>query len=402
MAGFLDEFRGTGPLRGVTVLDFSQMMMGPVATQLIGDLGALVIKVERPVVGEWERSYLPQGRRISDESPYFLAMNRNKLGLTADLKNPDDRARLLALIPHVDAVVHNYRPGVMERLGLGYEDLRKLNPRLVHASGSGFGTEGPWVNRPGQDLLVQSASGLAADNGPAGVPPVPNATPVVDAASGFLLAFNLVAAVLDAQTGGQGREVKASLLGTALLMQCQQVLVTLNTDLRYERSDSGIAAPWTDAPYGVHATKDGHLTLSMVTPQKLATVLDLPEHLLSLDAAGTFEARDEITAAIKPQLLTRTSQEWLELMATQDIWAAPLLSLEQVLAEQQVAANGYLEEITTPDGSSVTTVGMAVSVTGVPTANRLPPPRIGEHTDLIWRAAADLEPIDRTSQENDK
>jgi len=398
MVGFLDAFRGGGPLRAVTVLDFSQMMMGPVATQLIGDLGALVIKVERPVVGEWERSYLPQGRRLSGESPYFLAMNRNKLGLAADLKDPQDLARLLELIPHVDAVVHNYRPGVMERLGLGYDDLRALNPGLVYASGSGFGSEGPWVNRPGQDLLVQSASGLAADSGPSDVSPVPSATPSVDAATGFLLAFNIVAAVLDAQTGGAGREVRASLLGTALLMQCQQVLVTLNTDLRYERSGSGIAAPWTDAPYGVYPTADGHFTLSMVAPQKLAAVLDLPDHLLTLNAAETFAARDEITRAIRPQLLTRTTDEWLELMAMHDIWAAPLLTLEQALAEPQVAANHFLEPITAPDGTHVTAVGMAVSVSGVTRADRLSPPRIGEHTDLIWQTLAGLRSDDKSSQ----
>jgi len=392
----LDAYRGDGPLRDVTVLDFSQMMMGPVATQLMGDLGALVIKVERPVVGEWERSYLPQGRRLAGESPYFLAMNRNKVGVTADLKDPTDLARLLALVPHVDAVVHNYRPGVMERLGLGFEELRALNPRLVYASGSGFGTEGPWVERPGQDLLVQSASGLAADNGPADQPPVAMATPVVDASTGFLLAFAVVSGVLDARSTGSGREVQASLLGTALLMQCQQALVTLNTDLRYTRSPGGISAPWTDAPYGVHPTADGHLTMSMVTPEQLAEVLDVPARLLGLDAAELFAAREDVVAVIRPQLLQRTTQEWLDLLAPHDIWAAPLLGLEEILAHPQATANGFVEQMQAPDGTTVSGIGMAVRVSGVERADRLPAPRIGQHTDEVWAA------VEAAAEEGDR
>ncbi|MGW3809294.1 CaiB/BaiF CoA transferase family protein [Micromonospora sp. NPDC005113] len=387
----LDEFRGDGPLRDLTVLDFSQMMMGPVATQLFGDLGALVIKVERPGQGEWERSYLPQGRRIAGESPYFLAMNRNKIGLAADLKNDADRELLLALVPHVDAVVHNFRPGVMERLGFGYADLAALNPALVHASGSGFGPAGPWVTRPGQDLLVQAASGLAADSGPATVPPVPSATPIVDAATGYLLAFSVVSAVLEARSTGRGREVGASLLGTALAMQCQQALVTMNTDLRYERSQAGLGAPWTDAPYGVYRTADGHLAMSMVSTELLSRVFDLPAHLLGLDGREEFEARDAIIEAVKPQLLGRTTDEWLELMAPHDIWAAPVLGLGEILEHEQVAANGLVEEIPTPDGGTVRAVGPGVSFSGLRSVARLAPPRVGEHTDRIREALAALD-----------
>jgi crotonobetainyl-CoA:carnitine CoA-transferase CaiB-like acyl-CoA transferase len=383
---FLDHYRGDGPLRDVTVLDFSQMMMGPLATQMFGDLGALVIKVERPGAGEWERSYLPQGVRIADESPYLLAMNRNKIGLAADLKNADDRARILELVAISDVVVHNFRPGVMERLGFGYEDLSRLNPRLVYASGSGYGEEGPWVARPGQDLLVQSASGLAWDSGPGSVPPVPSATPIVDAATGFLLAFNVVSAVLSARSTGEGRRIHASLLGTALLMQCQQALVTLNTDLRYDRSDAGLAAPWTNAPYGVYETADGYVTMSMVANELLAKVLDLPDDLLGLSDKDVFDRRDEVVSAITPQLRTETSEHWLAKMAKFDIWAAPVLSLDQILQHEQVKQNGYLDAIPTPDGGEVTVVGMGCTVSGVPTVNRLAAPRVGQHTDEIWAA----------------
>lgn len=382
----LNHYRGEGPLRDVTVLDFSQMMMGPLATQLFGDLGALVIKVERPGVGEWERSYLPQGVRISEESPYLLAMNRNKIGLAANLKNEADRVRLLELVKHVDVVVHNFRPGVMERLGFGYDDLSAINPELVYASGSGYGEKGPWVTRPGQDLLVQASSGLAWDSGPSNVPPVPSATPIVDAATGFLLAFNVVSAVLDAKLTGTGRRVHASLLGTALLMQCQQALVAMNTDLRYERSASGLGAPWTDAPYGIYATSDGYIAMSMVGYDLLAKVLDLPASLLGLSEKETYDRRDEVVFAIKPQLAQETSDYWLERMAEHDIWAAPVLSLDSILRHEQVAANNFVEKIPTPDGGEVEVVGMACAVSGLDSASRLPAPRVGQHTDEIWSA----------------
>lgn len=395
---FLEEFRGSGPLRDVTVLDFSQMMMGPIATQLIGDLGALVIKVERPGSGEWERSYLPRDQRVSGESPYFLAMNRNKIGLAADLKDPGHLRRLLALVPHVDAVVHNFRPGVMERLGLGYEQLRELNPRLVYASGSGYGPSGPWAERPGQDLLAQSVSGLAADNGPGDAAPVPSATPVVDASSGFLLAFHVVAGILGARRTGAGQQVEASLLGTALLMQCQQAFVTLNTDLRYHRSDNGIVAPWTNAPYGVFPTSDSYLTLSMVTPARLSEVLDIPADLADLASSEAFAARDDIVACISPQLRTRTTGAWLAVMLEHDIWAAPLLTLEEALAHPQVTANGYVEQVSAPDGSTVHAVGLGCTVSSIPRVNRLPPPRLGEHTDLVWQAVEHLNEAPGGSQ----
>jgi crotonobetainyl-CoA:carnitine CoA-transferase CaiB-like acyl-CoA transferase len=388
---FLDHYRGQGPLRGVTVLDFSQMMMGPVATQLFGDLGAVVLKVERPGRGEWERSYLPQGRRIAEESPYFLAMNRNKLGLAADLKDPDDVAMLHRLVRHVDVVVHNFRPGVMERLGFGYEQLAQINPAIVYAAGSGFGESGPWVERPGQDLLIQATSGLAADSGPAGVPPVPAATPIVDASTGFLMAFHMAAAVLEARETGRGRALRGSLLGTALLMQCQQALVTLNTDLRYQRSDSGLGTPWSDAPYGIYATDDGYLAMAVVTPDLLGRVFSLPPEVAGLSGEDAFEARDAIVEAITPQLAARSTESWIAEMAEHDIWAAPVLTLEEVLHHEQVAANRLVEEIPTPDGGTIQAIGLAVAVSGLDSAARLPAPRVGQHTEEILTALEELE-----------
>jgi len=383
MTGLLDSYRGDGPLRDVTVVDFSQMMMGPLATQLMGDLGALVIKVERPEVGEWERSYLPRGRRHAGESPYFLAMNRNKLSYTADLKSPDDLADIGRLIERADVVVHNYRPGVMERLGLGYDEVRELNPAVVYAQGSGFGPTGPLVKRPGQDLLVQALSGLAANSGANAGAPMPLAAPVCDASAGFLLAFNVCAALVDARATGQGRKVDVSLLGAALQMQCQEAFVAMNTDLRFERSETNLAAPWTDAPYGIYPTADGWLAIAMTPRDRLVSVFGAPAEWVELSDDEFFLQRDEINAWLEQHTRSETTATWAERLAEADIWAAPVLSLEEVLAHEQVEANGFVESIPMPDGSTAPAVAMPATVSGMGGAARLAPPRVGEHTDLV-------------------
>lgn len=386
MSDFLDQYRGNGPLRDVTVLDFTQMMMGPLATQLLGDMGALVIKVERPVSGEWERSYNPRGRRLHGESPYFLAMNRNKLAITADLTNADDRAMICELVEHCDVVVENFRPGVMERLGLGYDALLEQNPRLVYASGSGYGPKGPLIHRPGQDMLLQCMSGLAANSGPADGPPVPSGAPVLDASTAFLLAFSIVSAVHDARASGTPRLVQASLLGTALLIQCQEALVAMNTDLEWQRSEAGIAAPWTDAPYGVYETADGFIAMSMTPRAKLASIFSLPAAVIECTDDEWFLKRDEVNLVLKDRLKLKPSAQWIDELTEAGMWVAPVQSVSEMVGQEQTAANGYVEEISTPGGNAVKAVGLPVTLSGMGAINRLPVPTIGEH-DAVVRAA---------------
>ncbi|WP_438390103.1 CaiB/BaiF CoA transferase family protein [Caballeronia sp. DA-9] len=386
MSDFLDQYRGNGPLRDITVLDFTQMMMGPVATQLLGDMGALVIKVERPVSGEWERSYNPRGRRLHGESPYFLAMNRNKLAMTADLTNSDDRAMICDLVKHCDVVVENFRPGVMERLGLGYDALLEHNPRLVYASGSGYGPKGPLIHRPGQDMLLQCMSGLAANSGPADGPPVPVGAPVLDASTAFLLAFSIVSAVHGARANGTPRLVQASLLGTALLIQCQEALVAMNTDLEWQRSEAGIAAPWTDAPYGVYETADGFIAMSMTPRAKLAGIFSLPAAMIDCTDDEWFLKRDEVNLVLKERLKHKPAAQWIDELTEAGMWVAPVQSVSEMVGQEQTAANSYVEEISTPGGNSVRAIGLPVTMSGMDGVNRLPVPTIGEH-DAVVRAA---------------
>ena len=386
MTGFLDEFRGEGPLRHLTVLDFTQMMMGPVATQLLGDLGAVVVKVERPQTGEWERSYKPRGRDLHGESPYFLAMNRNKLAITADLTDEADKAFLYDLVGRCDVVVENFRPGVMERLGFGYETLLEHNPRLVYASGSGFGSKGPLVKRPGQDMLLQSMSGLAANSGSGEGPPVPMAAPVLDASTAFLLSFSIVSAALDARESGRPRKVEASLLATSLMIQCQEALVAMNMDLTWQRSTSGIAAPWTDAPYGVYRTSDGHLAMSMTPRLKLKDVFDLPEDLVACTDDEWFERRDSVNAILSEKLAERTTDEWLTELTEAGMWVAPAQTVGEMVVHPQVEANGYSTEISAGNGGRFRAVGLPFGMSDMDGVDRLPVPRIGEHNEIVRSA----------------
>lgn len=382
---FLDQYRGDGPLRDFTILDVTQMMMGPVATQLLADMGALVIKVEPPVKGEFERTCLTRGRRFQGESPHFLAMNRNKLSLTANLKDEHDRELVLRLVERCDAVVSNYRPGVMDRLGLGFEALCERNPQIVFALGTGYGPKGPMSELAGQDLLIQAMSGLAANSGSADGPPVALAAAVCDAAGSFLLAFSITAAIHAARQTGQPQQVDVSLLGAALMVQCLEGFMAMNMkDMVLTRSETGLAAPWLEAPYGMYETSDGWISVSMTPRQRLIDLFDLPEELLALDHDQWYDRRDDVNSQLAAALTQRTSSEWLATFAEHDIWAAPVLSLEEVLEHPQVEANRFVETISLGNGrGTAKAVGIVTQVNGASSADRLPPPLLGEHNDVI-------------------
>jgi crotonobetainyl-CoA:carnitine CoA-transferase CaiB-like acyl-CoA transferase len=250
-------------LEGVRVLDFTQMMMGPWATQFLGDMGAEVVKVERPGSGEWERGLRAMGELLGGQSPFFLAMNRNKRSLTLNLKHPRAREVVLRLAGTCDLVTENFRPGVLDRLGMGYEDLRAVNPSLVYVAGTGFGPDGPYADRPGQDLLVQAMSGLAAYGGRRDDPPTPSGSSIVDASTALLLAFSAMVGLFHRERTGQGQRIDVSLLNTAVALQCQELTAFMNLGPRFERSQAGIGGAWLSAPFGVYRTADGHLALAM-------------------------------------------------------------------------------------------------------------------------------------------
>jgi crotonobetainyl-CoA:carnitine CoA-transferase CaiB-like acyl-CoA transferase len=370
-------------LEGVRVLDFTQMMMGPWATQFLGDMGAEVIKVERPGSGEWERGLRAMGELLGGQSPFFLAMNRNKRSLTLNLKDPRAREVVLRLAETCDLVTENFRPGVMDRLGMGYEELRAVNPSLVYVAGTGFGPDGPYADRPGQDLLIQSMSGLAAYGGRLHDPPTPSGSSIVDAATALHLAFSAMVGLFHRQRTGEGQRIDVSLLDTAVALQCQELTAFMNLRRRFQRSEAGIGGAWLSAPFGIYRTADGHLALAMGSLAVLGELLDLPE-LAGYDTPErAWSQRDEVYRILARRLPERTTGEWLELLATRDVWCAPVRAFDEVVEDPQVAHNELLATVDYPGIDPVRVVGVPARFSRTPGTIRLGPPAVGQHTDEI-------------------
>lgn len=369
-------------LEGVRVLDFTQMMLGPWGTQFLGDMGADVIKIERPQVGEWERGLAAMGELISGTSPFFLAMNRNKKSLTVDLKDPRGKAIIYKLAEMADLVAENFRPGVLDRLGLGYDDLKKINPSIVYVAGSGYGPDGPYVARPGQDLLIQSLSGIVAQTG-RGDEPTPTATSFVDASTALMLAFSAMVGLFHKERTGQGQRIDVSLFNTAVALQCQELAAFMNMNLHWERSQSGIGAPWLAAPFGIYRTLDGYMALSISSLAVVGEILDLPA-LADYDTPRrAYEHRDTLRPMIQQRIVTDTTDHWLERLLARDVWCAKVQDFEDLMTDPQVAHNDLIQTVHHPEAGDIRVIGVPVKFSETPGAIRLAPPRVGEHTGAI-------------------
>jgi crotonobetainyl-CoA:carnitine CoA-transferase CaiB-like acyl-CoA transferase len=380
----------TGPamaLEGVRVLDFTQMMMGPWATQFLGDMGADVVKVERPGAGEWERGLRAMGELLGGQSPFFLAMNRNKRSLTLNLKHLRAREVVLRLAATADLVTENFRPGVMDRLGIGYEALRAVNPSLVYVAGTGYGPDGPYADRPGQDLLVQSVSGLAAHGGRRDDPPTPAGSSIVDASTALLLAFSAMVGLFHRERTGQGQRIDVSLLSTAVALQCQELAAFLNSERRFERSQAGIGGAWLSAPFGIYRTADGHLALAMGSLAVLGELLDLPELAAYDTPERAWADRDHVYRLLAARLPERPTADWLARLATRDVWCAPVQTFDRLVDDPQVAHNQLLTTVDYPGLGEVRVVGVPARFSGTPGTIRLGPPAVGQHTDEVLAGA---------------
>jgi crotonobetainyl-CoA:carnitine CoA-transferase CaiB-like acyl-CoA transferase len=370
-------------LEGIRVLDFTQMMMGPWATQFLGDMGAEVIKIERPGVGEWERGLRSSGDLLDGQSPFFLAMNRNKKSISLNLKEAKARDIVLRLARDGDLVMENFRPGVMDRLGLGYDDLRDVNPSIVYVSGSGFGQTGPYVDRPGQDLLIQAMSGMAAYGGRSGDPPMPAGSSIVDASTALLLAFSSMVGLVHRLRTGEGQRIDVSLFDTAIALQCQEIAAFLNMDRGFERSRAGIGGAWLSAPFGIYRTADGHLALAMASLSVVGELLEEPRLAQLDDARRAYDERDEAYELVQAKLLERPTAAWLDLLATKDVWCAPVQTFAEVADDPQVAHNQLLTTVDHPSGGTLRVVGVPVRFSATPGSVRSGPPAVGQHTDEV-------------------
>ena len=364
------------PLAGVMVLDFSQIEMGPCATQVLGDFGADVVKIERPGAGDLSRVHM---KHASGESAVFWSLNRNKRSVAIDVRNPLGREAIHRLARKADVLVHNFRPGVMERLGLGYPELSALNPRLIYAFGSGYGPTGPYRDKGGQDVLAQAMSGIASRRAEPDAPPEPSATPIADFTGGMLLVQAILLALLARERTGRGQLVHVSLLDGMLAMQLQEASAWLNLGERLN---------WGSFPLsGTFRTLDGHVV--MVGAFKANPLQDICRALgiedLSADARyASHEAqvahRDELQARWRREFATRTTKQVIDALEAVDILCAPVNDIEAALSDPQVANNQMVLDMRHPEIGTIRTVGILVKLEGTPGSVRRPPPRLGEHT----------------------
>jgi CoA:oxalate CoA-transferase len=337
------------PLAGTLVLDFSQFLAGPVAALRLADLGARVIKVERPGVGDIGRTLAFAGMEMDGDTLSFHIMNRNKESFVADLKNPADLAAVTSLVARADVIIQNFRPGVMERIGLDYESVREINPRLVYGSVSGYGSAGPWRDLPGQDLLAQSISGLPWLNGNHDQGPVPVGLSIADLLASVHLAFGITALLLRRERTGVGGLVETSLLEGMLDLQFELISAHLaDPDLVVRRGGENGANAFLAAPYGVYPTSDGYLSIAMNPVPLIGRLIGLDALAQFADPQTWWTRRDEIERLIAGHLRARPTQHWLDLLQPADVWCAPVLTLPDLVASEGFAALDMVQETRRP------------------------------------------------------
>lgn len=374
------------PLDGVTVLDFSQFLAGPSCALRLSDLGARVIKIERRDGGDASRGLFLADMRFDQDSALFHAINRGKESYAADLKDEADIAAVKRLIARADVLIHNFRPGIMERLGLGWGAVSALNPRLVYAGVSGYGPDGPWRDRPGQDLLVQSLSGIAWLSGDADGAPVPAGLSITDMMAGAHLCQGVLALLVRRGVTGKGGRVDVSLIETAIDLQFEHLSVHLNRDDGMPaRSRVANGNVYLAAPYGIYATADGHLALAMTPVDRLGAIIGLSE-LADFPTDRWFADRDAIKALIRDHLATRPTSDWLALLEPAGIWAAPVLDWPALMKEPAFTALDAVQRVRSPEGATLSLTRCPIRVDGAILTSPRAAPRLGAD-----RAAIDKE-----------
>lgn len=373
-----------GLLDGLTVLDFSQFLSGPFAALRLGDLGARVIKVERAGGGDLCRGmYLKASDDMSQDSTLFHTINRGKESFAVDLKDPAGLEQVKALIAQADVLIQNFRPGVIDRLGLGHDTVAGINPRLVYCSITGFGSEGPWVERPGQDLLAQARSGLMFLNGDADQGPLPFGLAIADVLAGTAIVQGALAALVRRGRTGRGAHVETSLLDCLIDFQFEVLTTHLNDGGRLpERATYRNAHAYLSAPYGVYPTADGYLALAMTPLDRLAPLLDLPE-VAGLGPEAAFRRRDELKRTIAKRMAERTTAEWLAVLEPEDIWCAGVLDWATLLQEEAFKRLDMLQDVPRQQGEPIRTLRGPIRVNGVRPRGSAAGPVLGQHTDAI-------------------
>ncbi|MGI9423972.1 MAG: CaiB/BaiF CoA transferase family protein [Hyphomicrobiaceae bacterium] len=370
----------TLPLEGVRVLDFSQVMLGPCATQMLADFGADVIKIERPGFGDLSRNFFGEISEESQNNAIFSSLNRNKRSIEIDTKSEEGRQMVLDLVKVSDVVVDNFRAGVMNRLGFGYEDLRKVNPGIVCASGTGFGEAGPYAHKGGQDVLAQAMCGVMEKTADPSIPRSIYPTTLCDYSAGMHLVQGVLAALLMREKTGVGQKVSVSLYDSMIAMQMQEAA---------QWTKHREVLNWAEMPLtGVFNTSNGALVLVGAFKKNplgdISNALgleDLSEFYPDLPSQRANKAY--LQGRFQERFSTNTTAHWLEKLEGQDLLCAPVRTLGEALEDPQTMVNEMLVEIEHPVLGDLTLVGSPVHMSAAPLKIRYTPPRLGEHTEEV-------------------
>jgi len=373
-----------GALAGIRVLDLTRVLAGPYCTMFLGDLGAEVVKVEQPGVGDDTRGWGPPF--AGGESAYFLCTNRNKKSLTVDLKSAEGIALIRQLAERADVLIENFRPGAMDRLGLGEKELRGANPKLIYASLSGFGADGPMADIPGYDLIVQAWGGLMSITGTPESGPLKVGVAIIDLVAGLMLGKSIVAALYAREKIGVGQKIDTSLLEA-------EVATLINAGSNYLVAGK-VPGRWGNAhptivPYQSFQTADSFLVLGAASEsiwQRLCPALnraDLTDDPRFAKNANRVENRKELIAILSGIFMTRTTADWVAALNQADVPCAPVQTIDQVFAAPQVLHRNMVVEVDHPTAGKLRLAGIPVKFSATPASVRLPPPLLGEHNDDV-------------------
>ncbi|ASJ76277.1 Acetyl-CoA:oxalate CoA-transferase [Granulosicoccus antarcticus IMCC3135] len=374
------------PLSGLLVIDLSQFLAGPYASLRLQDLGARVIKIERPDGGDLTRRLYLSDTLINGESTLFHAINRGKESLALDLKCPEDKQKLLSLVSQADVFLQNFRPGVIERLGLDYASIKSVNDSIVYASISGYGTHGPWVKYPGQDLLAQARSGVMWLNGSDADGPVPFGLAVADMFAGANTAQGILAALVKRGIRGRGSHIETSLIEAMSDFQFEVLATYLNDGgraprrARYRSAHVGLAAP-----YGVYETADGFLAIAMTPLGRLADLLEIEALIPYAERPDSwFVERDGIKNILSERLRHQSTAHWLEILEREDIWCARVADWSDFLGSEGFKALDMVQKLHDHAGGELSLMRCPIRVDGIRPRSRHAAPQIGQHSaDII-------------------
>jgi crotonobetainyl-CoA:carnitine CoA-transferase CaiB-like acyl-CoA transferase len=393
--------KGGGPLDGIRVLDLTRALAGPYCTMFLGDFGADVVKVEQPEVGDDSRGWGPPF--VGTESAYFLSINRNKQSITIDLKRAEGIDLVRRLAAAADVLIENFRPGTMDRFGLGEPQLRALNPRLIYASLSGFGADGPMKDSPGYDLVMQAYGGFMSITGTRDGEPTKVAVAIIDIVAGLMLGKAIMAALFSRERTGSGQKIDTSLLEAEVAC-----LIPYGSDYL---ASGKVPGRWGNAhpnivPYQTFNTRDGYMVVGAASEgnwHRLCQAIGRPE--LAGDPRFAKNAqrvahREELIATLQGTFRARDTADWLELLSDAGLPCGPVNTIDKVFTDPQVLHRNMLLEVEHPTAGKVRMAGMPVKFSSTPATLRLPPPLLGQHSEAVLQswlnmARAEIEELKR-------